>query len=77
MTKNWLEYDRNRQTLLTYFNFHSYSPINVRHGNIYYIFSQVHDVKFVVVNFSFKFTNFGHLDSVKWLTLFVIAETMC
>ena len=65
MTENWLEYDRNRQTLAVY------SPINVRRcGNIYYIFGQVHHLNvrrcelFGQVH-QFWSYSFGHLDSVK------------
>ena len=55
----------------------SYSPINVRHfGNIHSISGQVHYVNvshcqhFGQVH-QFRSYSFGHLDSVKWLTLFV------
>ena len=45
-------------------DFWSNSPINVCHGNIYYIFGHVRKVTFVIVNFLVMFTDFGHIHLV-------------
>ena len=53
-----------------------YSTINVcRCGNIYYIFGQVHHVNVCRCQLfghvhQFRSYSFGHLNSVKWITLF-------
>ena len=44
--------------------FRSYSHVNDRRCNIYYIFGQVQKLTFVIVNFSVMFTDFGHIHSV-------------
>ena len=55
--------------------FWSYLPVHVHHcGNIYYIFGQVHYVNICRCQLfghvhQFRSYSFGHLDSVKWITL--------
>ena len=87
-----LELDRNkyyrndehkRVNFTKNFNFGSYSPINVRRcGNIYYIFGHIHHVNLRNCQFfghlpRFWSYSFGHLDSVKWITLKFLCRAFC